>query len=343
MQGFEHCRQAACSILDFAKSPSSAMLQRHLTILGNDQPTLPLSLAAVRRGFAVRCLFPEVRHSSWLIGQALRRLLLRLLADSPAPRRKPGGTGGGMPLLRALLRRSLADEVMDQRSQLASAGVTVTFSEVAFRRPGQLTLHSSQRRQPAVLDYSCCVIASGVRHHLPESDLQRNILDTERLFQQAHQPLELCVLGGDETALGVAALFSLFGSSVELTADCDLPETMAELAEHAGVRIQAMATAAPFSPALSIPDNKTVLDCRRTVGFTDHLNLTSLGVETDDCGRLWCSNRLETWCQNVFGAGSVVGFTAAGFSSVSVQVEAILQQAGAAEVSRSGRSQSVTG
>lgn len=319
------------------------MLQRHLTILGNDQPTLPLSLAAVRRGFAVRCLFPEVRHSSWLIGQALRRLLLRLLADSPAPRRKSVGTGGGMPLLRALLRRSLADEVLEQRTQLLSAGVTVTFSEAAFRRPGQLMLHSSQRRQPAALDYTCCVIASGVRHQLPESDLQRNILDTERLFEQAHQPPDLCVLGGDETALGVAALFSLFGSSVELTADAELPETMAELAEHAGVQIRAMATAAPFSPALQIPGNRTVLDCRRTVGFTDHLNLTSLGVETDDSGRLWCSNRLETWCQNVFGAGSVVGFTTAGFSSVSFQVDAILQQVGAAELSRSGRSQGVTG
>lgn len=45
------------------------MLQRHLTILGNDQPTLQLSLAAVRSGHPVRCVYPEVRHSAWLIGQ----------------------------------------------------------------------------------------------------------------------------------------------------------------------------------------------------------------------------------------------------------------------------------
>ncbi|HAV33698.1 MAG TPA: hypothetical protein DCX79_16990 [Planctomycetaceae bacterium] len=318
------------------------MLQRHLTILGNDQPTLQLSLAAVRSGHPVRCVFPEVRHSAWLIGQALRRLLLRLLADSPASRRTLNSTGGGMPLLRALLRRALADEVIDQRSQLSAAGVTVLFGEAAFRRPGQLTLHSSQRRQPAVIDFTCCVIVSGVRHLLPESDAQRNIMDTERLFQQAHQPPELCVLGGDEVSLGVAALFSLFGSSVELFAEGDLPETMAELAEHAGVRMRARMATAPLSAGIQVPAERTVLDCRRAVGFTEHLNLTSIGVETDDCGRLWCSNRLETWCQHVFGAGAVVGFTAAGFSSVTAQIEAILQQVATSELSRPGRSQSLT-
>jgi pyruvate/2-oxoglutarate dehydrogenase complex dihydrolipoamide dehydrogenase (E3) component len=232
--------------------------------------------------------------------------------------------------------------VIDQRSQLSAAGVTVLFSEAAFRRPGQLTLHSSQRRQPAVLDFGCCVIVSGVRHLLPESDVQRHIMDTERLFQQAHQPSELCVLGADEVALGVAALFSLFGSSVELIADDDLPETMAELAEHAGVRIRSRAGAAPFAAGIQVPAECSVLDCRRAVGFTEHLNLTSIGVETDDSGRLWCSNRLETWCQHVFGAGSVVGFTAAGFSSVTAQVEAILQQVAVSELSRPGKSQSVT-
>lgn len=318
------------------------MLQRHLTIVGNDQPTLQLSLAAVRRGHPVRCVYPEVRHSAWLIGQALRRLLLRLLADSPASRRTSAVGGGGMPLLRALLRRALADEVIDQRSQLSAAGVTVLFSEAAFRRPGQLMLQSSQRRQPATLDIANCVIVSGVRHLLPESDVQRNIMDTERLFQQAHQPAELSVLGGDEVALGVAALFSLFGSSVELLAEDDLPETMAELAEHAGVRMRVRKAIAPFSEGIQVPSERTVLDCRRVVGFTEHLNLTSIGVETDDCGRLWCSNRLETWCQHVFGAGAVVGFTAAGFSSVTAQVEAILQQVADSDLSRPGRSQSVT-
>ena len=319
------------------------MAHRHLTILGNDQPTVQLSLAAVRRGIAVRCIYPEVRHSGWLIGQALRRLLLRLMADSPASRRSSGISGGGMPLLRALLRRALADEVLDQRAQLTAAGVTVLFSEAAFRRASQLSVYSSQRTQPATLDFSCCVITSGVRHLLPDSDRDRSVFDTERLFEQAHQPSELCVLGSDEVALGVAALFSLFGSRVELTAETELPEVMAELAEHSGVTIRSESAVAPFAVPRPVPSQQTILDCRRTVGFTEHLNLPSIGVETDDTGRLWCSNRLETWCQNVFGAGAVVGFTAAGFTGTSAQTETILQQVAVAELSRAGRSQRVSG
>lgn len=44
------------------------------------------------------------------------------------------------------------------------------------------------------------------------------------------------------------------------------------------------------------------------VGCTGDLGLSLLGIETDECGRLWCDAAGRTWHPRVYAVGSVVGF-----------------------------------
>jgi len=43
-------------------------------------------------------------------------------------------------------------------------------------------------------------------------------------------------------------------------------------------------------------------------GLTAHLNLDAVGLETDERGKLWCDDQLQTWVSGIYAAGDVVGF-----------------------------------
>ena len=83
-----------------------------LVVIGNDEAAIELSLAAAgsRRTLTV---LPESRHSSWMMGQALRRLVMTLLADRTDARRILFTRRGTPGLLQRLLQNCVARETAD--------------------------------------------------------------------------------------------------------------------------------------------------------------------------------------------------------------------------------------
>ena len=85
---------------------------------------------------------------------------------------------------------------------------------------------------------------------------------------------------------------------------------MLELASAAGVSIGTCLTDIGCGDESSLFKGVAdIVDCRRAVGFTEHLGLSSVGIETDEHGQLWCASNLETWSTGIFGIGDVVGFS----------------------------------
>ena len=283
-----------------------------LAVIGNDEVAFEIQCLAARMGRRVIAILPESRHSSWLVGQALRRLISNLLVDRSVGRQRMFAQTGSPRLLQQLISRAIASEVFDHMEVLKSLGVEVVIGESRFESSSRMTvsegIHCSRRQ----IEFRYAVVATGVRQtamHRPLGLVPFH--RPESLFEGMQLPESLCLVGGEGTGAGLAALFSLFGVQTRHVARDEAGSIMLELAEAAGVRIGFRPSEVGLAPTGSPTANvsKDVVDCRRRVGFTENLNLPAIGVEPDENGQLWCANSFETWCPGVFGLGDVVGFS----------------------------------
>lgn len=317
---------------DSAVKPLRAKEDRNmcydLAVIGNDEPALEMLCVAASAGQKTVAILPESRHSSWLMAQALRRLVVGLLVDQTESRRGLLERSGTPRMLQRLITRALVSEVTDHTRMLERLGVDVILGEARFSSRNKLTISRGVDFSRADISAVNIVVGTGVRHtamHRPLGLLpfQR----PEALFEGVELPKTLCIIGGDDFGAGLCALFSLFGVDSRLLAREDNTSAMLELATLVGVTVAHHPEEiglGDFGPGSSRVTD--IIDCRRAVGFTEHLNLPTIGVEPDENGRLWCAGSFETWCSGVFGIGEVIGFSSNESLHPTRQAERILNR-----------------
>ena len=299
-----------------------------IAVLGNDEAAVEMACVASDAGQRVAIALPEQRHSSWMMEQALRRLVTELSVDYTAVRRSLLRRSGTPRLLQRLLAGAINAETSEAIELLERLGVDVVPGESRFVSRNSVAVTSGISCKRTIISATNIVIAMGVRRapvHHPLGLLP--FCRVESVLEGRSLPESLIVLGGDDFGAGFASFLSLFGVHTSLLArensDCDL----LELAEDAGVQIVhhpselGLTSDGPVSP-----DDQQIVDCRQTAGFTEHLGLSAIGIEPDEHGQLWCAANLETWCSGVFGIGSVVGFSADAADHPTIQAERVLNR-----------------
>lgn len=294
-----------------------------IAVIGNDDAafeTLNLAAGSGRRTIAV---VPSIRHSTWLVTQALRRLTSDLLVDRTISRRKIFARAARPRLLHSLLTRAIASELEEHLRMLEGIGVDVEIGEARLvrgsKRGDSLAVHC----QTTAFAADHIVIATGERRTaMPPVAGGRRYHKPETLLSGRKLPDSLRVVGGGDLGAGLATLASLFGVDTRLTSPNDRDSVMLELATSAGVKFEPWWTECQTESSAA----EKLVDCRRIVGCTDHLNLDAVDIEPDENGQLWCADSMETWCPRIFGAGSVVGFSPASALPVTAQAERILSR-----------------
>ena len=299
-----------------------------IAIIGNDEAAIEMACIASGAGQRAAMALPEQRHSSWMVEQALRRLVTELSVDYTASRRALLRRSGTPRLLQRLLAGAINSETSEAIALLEQLGVDVLPGESRFVSRGSVCITSGISCKRTIVNATNIVIGTGVRRAAVHRPL--GLLPFRRVesFLEGHSlPESLIVLGGEDFGAGFASFLSLFGVHTSLlsreNSDCDL----LELAEDAGVQIVhhpaelGLTADGPVSP-----DEQQIVDCRRTLGFTEHLGLPAIGIEPDEHGQLWCAANLETWCSGVFGIGSVVGFSADAADHPAIQAERVLNR-----------------
>ena len=296
-----------------------------ICVVGNDEASfevLNLSASLQQRTLAV---LPVVRHSSWLVTQALRALISDLLVDCDINRRRQFRRSASPSLLRSLISRAVSQEVSEHVSMLKRLGIEVVFGEpqLASRDEdnGTLLLRCNRTSYSA----SNLVLCTGIRHMMLDRTIpNRRVASPEALLGSRVLPEAAGIIGGSDFGAGLAGLLSLLGVNTWLVALDDEASAMHELAADTGAVI--VEHLSEINPKGVEAERIELIDCRRTVGFTKHLNLGCVDVEPDEHGKLWCAANMETWCAGIFGAGAVVGFSPDTSLHPTIQAEQIMKR-----------------
>lgn len=283
-----------------------------IAVIGNDEAALELLCMAGSAGKRVLAVLPEQRHSEWMMGIALRRLVGQLLNDGANLRLSSSVRRGSPSLVKRLLANALTSEIMDYMEIFERLGVDVLLGEARLMSHNSIVITQGMNCRRSVVHAENVVVGCGTRRiaeHRPLGLLPFS--RPESFLSGSDFPEFLTVLGGDQLGAGFAALVSLFGVRSRLITGSPPDSAMHELAVAAGVKVLGDVDAEEYSlKRRGFGFSEEMIDFRRAVGFTEHLGLAEVGVEPDELGRLWCASSLETWCSGVFGIGDVVGFSA---------------------------------
>ena len=295
-----------------------------ICVVGNDEASFEvLNLAASLHQRAIAML-PKVRHSGWLVSEALQSLITNLLVDCDHKRRGLFRRSASPALLRSLISRAITDELDEHVKILRQLGVDLSFGDATVEAQDSQSRMLMVRNDGEVFETRHLVLCTGIRHR----NLQRRIGDfrvhsPESLMQLRSLPVAVGVIGGEDFGAGLAGMLSLLGVDTGLVTRREHVSAMLDLALDTGVKVVEHP-----SQLISILQQKArrpeIVDCRRTVGYTSHLNLNRLDIEPDENGKLWCASNMETWSPHVFGAGSVVGFAPDTALHPTLQAEKIL-------------------
>ena len=300
-----------------------------ISVIGNDEAAFEMLCLAAESGKHTAAVLPESRHSSWLIGMAFKRLIADLLVNRSMSRRRHFTRISSPRLLGRLLAKAIVEETNDLICTLERLNIHICMGQPRFNTRHCVSIIDGRTNSRSTLNACHFIIGTGTRFTVMYRPAgQVTLHRPEAIFGRNTLPQSICVLGGDSLGCGVAALFSLFGVRSSYVADNQQDSAMLELAKAAGVEIVCHPSEYRLAQFTEIPlDSHTdVVDCRRTIGFTDFLNLSAIGVETDENGQLWCSSGLETWCPGVFGIGQVVGFSPDSAVGPSIQAERIMHR-----------------
>lgn len=282
-----------------------------IAVIGNDEAAFEILCIAGSSGQRAVGILPEQRHSEWMICLALRRLVQQLLVDRSGPRQSLYARSGTPRLLHRLLATAMSAEIQDHMALLERLGVDLLLGEARLQCCNSIIVTSGSNCRRTLVEAENVVIGSGLRRtaiHPPLGLVP--FLRPESLLCGSCLPRRVCLLGGDGLGAGLAALLSLFGVETRLLSSENRSCVMLELAHAAGVVIDTRWNKETSNEnLLQTLRSGEVVDCRRAVGFTEHLGLPAVGIEPDEHGQLWCASNLETWCAGVFGIGDVVGFS----------------------------------
>lgn len=132
------------------------------------------------------------------------------------------------------------------------------------------------------------------------------------LFLARSMPKSLVVLGSNSWAEAVAEIYSRLGIEVLLLGR-RLPERLEQplwrelRAGIRGLRQRGDCCEVELCHGERVL-TQGVVSCQTEVGITAGLNLEKMGIETDECGRVWCDAVGRTWHPKIVAMGSVVGF-----------------------------------
>lgn len=287
-------------------------MRYEIAVIGNDEAALELLCMAGSAGKRALAVLPEQRHSEWMVGIALRRLVEQLLNEDVRGRLTGSVRRSSPALVRKLLVNALTSETMDYMDVLGRLGIDVLLGEARLSNQNSLVVTQGMECRRTVIGADNVVVGCGTRRtgkHRPLGLLPFS--RPESLLSSSAFPDFLTVLGGDQMGAGFAALLSLFGVPSRLISAGPSESAMQELALAAGVQVIDDVDVEECSWARSDSGRcGEIIDFRRSVGFTEHLGLADVGVEPDEQGRLWCASSLETWRSGIFGIGDVVGFSA---------------------------------
>jgi pyruvate/2-oxoglutarate dehydrogenase complex dihydrolipoamide dehydrogenase (E3) component len=305
-----------------------------LIVLGNDDAAFETAIQAARSGLRVLSVMPRQRHSATLLARSLQRTTLELAADFPVQCRSRFRDAASPTLLQRLITRSIHAEIADQLAALRNAGVQTLRGEPSFLAAGWIRVDRGPGQPDAVLKADCTVVGVGVRRTLLSIALAKyGVHGPQYLLQMPALPESVIVAGGDDFGTALAAFSSAVGIHTELLTRPADNSSLLELALETGVKLVDQPDSRLLADVFTRPSGTAfetlppILDCRRAVGFTGHLRLDTLGIQTDENGLLWCSSSLESWCPGVFGAGEVVGFSPENFSDTAQQAARILEVA----------------
>ena len=290
----------------------SFTMRYDIAVIGNDEAALELVCMAGSAGKRVLAVLPEQRHSEWMMGIALRRLIVQLLNDGTGLQLSGSVRRGSPGMVKRLLANALTSEIMDYMEIFERLGVDVLLGEARLLNHNSLVITQGMDCCRTVINADNVVVGCGTRRtakHRPLGLLPFS--RPESMLSGSAFPEFLTVLGGDQLGAGFAALVSLFGVPSRLISTGPSECAMHELAMAAGVQVHDDIDVEEYAwQRTSSGRCEEVIDFRRSVGFTEHLGLAEVGVEPDELGRLWCASSLETWRSGIFGIGDVVGFSA---------------------------------
>lgn len=308
-----------------------------LTVIGNDEAAIEVVGLACTTGRSVVWIQSERYHSSWILSQALRRLVGNLLSENSASRRNQLYRLGSPGLLRRLISTALSHELQDLRNLAETFGACVLTGEPRFDSAGHLHLSAGITSHPALSTRGPRVIATGARFTtLNEHSDNTSMMSIEQLLACHSLPERVCVLGGNGVGAGLAALLNLFGRQCSLITTKSHDDSLTEMAIDAGVSVTDHSARMLLAGKNLAQSTTMMVDCRRQFGFTSHLALENIGVEPDEQDQLWCSDALETWCPGIYGAGAVVGFSPVSSDNTTKHALLILNHLDSVRQRRSG-------
>ena len=292
-----------------------------LIVIGNDEAAFEMLTLASFGKRRILAVLPEMRHSSWFMSQALRRLASELLADRSPDRCRLLQKCASPRLLRSMLTRAVAQETQEQARFLKKLGVDVVIGEARFLSARELQVTAGALCRTTTVSARNIIVATGtMQTSMGRGPGLGKSQRPESLLHGTAFPEKLHFVGAGDFVAGLAAVVSLMGVKTELTTRDDAGSAVQELARMAGVRMNCGRSAMAIDPATT-----GIIDCRRETGITSHLNLHAIGVQPDENSQLWCSGNLETWCAGVYGIGDVVGFCSDSLTSPARQAARVFE------------------
>jgi NAD(P) transhydrogenase len=311
-----------------------------IAVIGNDEAAFEMLTLAAASNKKTIAILPDSRHSAWFVGQALRRLVSSLLVDHSEQRRRMFRKAATPKLLHTIIARAVVREVFEYTQMLETLSVHVMLGEAGFIDQKNVLVARGTAGTVANVEAENFVIGTGVRKtamHRPFGQVP--FRQAESLFAGTILPDSVHIIGGGSFGAGLASLVSLFGVKTQLITRADNSSVMLELATAAGVNIgnhPADVGLEDLSAQVS-KQHTSVVDCRRAVGFTEHLCLDAINVEADEHGKLWCANNFETWCSGIFGIGEVVGFSPGTALHPSLQAQRVMAGESRRTIARAAR------
>ena len=308
-----------------------------LIVIGNTAAGRAGALTAARAGKAVALVEPPATLSGGVTGQAgpfssegLRQILAELaayryrsLCQSPMH-----GKEAAMAHLRQVVAEAATHELRAARDELARHGVALYRGEVRFIGPHELDV--DDLLEPTRLSAESLLIAASSRLRRPSSlrlDTERMIV-AEEIPALVRLPRSLVLMGADSIGVAYGLMLAMLGVQVTLI------DTRCRTRSFRDEGLAGMVLTMAASPQFTLAGGVEIawsgrLDDGRVavrlasgerivaevaayndgrVGQTDGLNLSAAGLQTDEHGRLWCNDNLQTWQPHIYGCGDVVGY-----------------------------------
>src|SRR6185437_625655 len=239
--------------------------------------------------------------------------------------------------LLARTQHVIGKEVDVVRNQLMRNRVDLLIGHGRFVDPHTICIEDPGRREMTTVTGDYVVIATGTRPARPsgvEFDEQR-VLDSDGILDLKTLPTSMVVVGAGVIGIEYASMFAALGTKVtvvekrdDILEFCD-PEVVEALKFHlrdlavtfrfgeevTAVDVGAAGTVTTLASGKQIPA-ETVMYSAGRQGQTEHLDLASAGLETDDRGRIVVDSQFQTKVDHIYAVGDVIGFPALAATSM---------------------------